>query len=210
MRWPLGLEKIVPRWWQVARLKPLLERRFGIFERRKVADLVELFPKPRFDARRDSLKPSVEKKGANERFEGVREDRRPAMPCAPPFPLAENQPVRKTEPLRKARQRLLPHQTSAGARQIPFTRCRETAVEERRNRPAEHGVAQELQPLIVRLTRRTVGERLPDQRRLCEAVGKRLLHLVEGGDEIAATHREALASKVKSRLTLATSGSTFS
>ena len=73
---------------------------------------------------------------------------------------------------------VLAHEVGAHARQITFIAAGEALEQQRRNRQAQHGIAQEFKPFVVFGAPAAVGQRPLQQDRLSESITQAML---EGG-----------------------------
>ena len=109
------------------------------------------------------------------RLEGVGQDRRLHPPARGVLALAEQQAVAELDRQRHLGQRAGVHDRLAQVGELPLGQLLVAAVDEVGDDPAEHGVAQELEPLVGRVAGvlrapRAVGQGLVQQCRLLELV----------------------------------------
>ena len=100
---------------------------------------------------------------------------------------------------RQAVQAVLAHQVRTDARQVAFVGAREALVQQAGDGQTQHGVAQELEPLVVVGAAAAVRERARQQPRLAEDMAQPLLQGVE-----SRVHGTARASATSSSTALRT------
>ena len=112
----------------------------------------------------------VEEHRAVDRLERVGEDRGPCRALVARGALVEPQELGDAEVARDRGERFLADQAGADARQLAFGQLRDGAEQQLGDRAAEHAVAEELEPLVVRRAEAAVRQRLREQRGILEAV----------------------------------------
>ncbi|VWC28950.1 hypothetical protein BME24068_06262 [Burkholderia metallica] len=115
---------------------------------------------------------AIEEHGPDDGFERVREDRWPAEPAAAQFALAQPQPVRDIQGLSNFVQRLLFDEIGAHARQVAFVQLAETLEQKGGHRAIQNGIAEKLEPFVVRGTVTTMGQSLAQQFRIAKFVAQ--------------------------------------
>ena len=162
------------------------------------------------DRRARRVEAAVEEDRAEQRLERVGEDRRPLGAAAPALALAEAQRRAERELRARAVQRVAVDQVArAGATGRPPAGRGKRGVELGGDDAVEHGVADELEPLVVGGAVAAVGQRLREQRGSRNAwprrsrKRRRAASLRRGADA-GARQRDAVASNSISRLTLPT------
>jgi hypothetical protein len=111
--------------------------------------------------------PSMEDR-ADERFHGVGQDGRPLRAAATQPRLRTGAAPRAGPAQRHAVQAVLAHQVRAHAGQVALRRSRRSARQQAGHRQAQHGIAQEFQPLVVVGAEAAVRQRTLQQARLAK------------------------------------------
>ena len=124
---------------------------------------------------RGGLQAAVEEGGADQRLEGVGQDRCAQGAAAARLALAEAQRLGQAELERGPVQAVLAHQMGADAGEVALVGAAEAVEEEARDDQAQHRVAEELEPLVVVGAEAAVGQRALQERRIAEAVADALL-----------------------------------
>ncbi|MDR8939349.1 hypothetical protein FEP65_06280 [Burkholderia multivorans] len=115
---------------------------------------------------------AIEEHGPDDGFECVREDRWAAEAPAAQLAFTEPQAFRDIEGLSDFVQRLLLDEIRAHARQVPFVELAETLEQKGGHRAIQNGIAEKLEPLVVRGTVTAMGQSLAQQFRIAKFVAQ--------------------------------------
>ena len=155
---------------ELSRLQPLLQPRLRVLRHGQGVDVRELGREHGFDDTVGGVETGVEKHGADDRFERVGENRRAGRAAAAQLALAEADGIAQLERGAEARQRIAVDEVRAHARQLALGDPWKSPVQNRRDRAVEHGVADELEPLVMDRAEAAVRECLAQQFRTAERV----------------------------------------
>ncbi len=108
--------------------------------------------------------------GTQHGFERIGQDRVTTEATALHLPSAQPQPVAETEVRGDLRQRTTVHQRGAVAAQLAFIGVRVGVVKSHRYDQREHGIAEELESLVVGPAGAAMRERGVEQRRVPESI----------------------------------------
>ena len=152
--------------WLAARVHELLEPRLRIFlHPARVESIQERAEGAHYRGLGRGVA-AIEEYGADHGFDGVREHGIGHRGGARAY--------REVKGPRYLHQRLLAHQARAELGQLAFGELRETPVELIRDGAAEHAVAEEFQPFVVRRAVAAMRQRLLGEARIGEGVAEQL------------------------------------
>jgi len=153
-------------------LQMFLQARLGILQRGRLWQGCDTWLEHRPEMRAHGVETAVEVQGAAQGLEGIREDRLAAEPAGLELTRAQQQKFAELHGLRDLGQRLLAHQARAQTRQVAFAGAGKFAVQPLREQQVEHGIAEELETLVVRAFGAAMRERDDEQRGIARFVAQ--------------------------------------
>ncbi|KGC40001.1 hypothetical protein DO73_4817 [Burkholderia pseudomallei] len=141
-------------------LQILLQQRFRVLAERARIDMVENRHVQPLDHPLGGFEAAIEEHRPDDGFECVREDRRSSESAAAQFAFAEPQAVRDIEGLSNFVQRLLLDEVRPYARQIAFVQLAEALKQKGGHRAIQNGIAEKLEPFVMRGTVTAMGQSL--------------------------------------------------
>ncbi len=168
----MGRDDRIGRQRDLVPLQVFLQQRLRVLAERARIDVVENRDIEPLDDPLGGFEAPIEEHGPDDGFERVREDRRATEPAAAQFALAQPQAVRDIQGLSNFVQRLLFDEVGAYARQVTFVQLAETLKQKSGHRAIQNGIAEKLEPFIVRGTVTAMGQSLAQQFRIAKFVAQ--------------------------------------
>ncbi|EDT03186.1 hypothetical protein BamIOP4010DRAFT_3320 [Burkholderia ambifaria IOP40-10] len=153
-------------------LQVLLQQRLRVLAERARIDVVENRDIEALDDPLGGFEAAIEEYGPDDGFERVREDRRAAEAATAQLALAQPQPFGDIQGLSDFIQRLLLDEIGAHARQVAFVQLAETLEQKGGHRAIQNGIAEKLEPFVMRGTVTAVGQSLAQQFRIAKFVAQ--------------------------------------
>ena len=172
VRFALGAHQPVFGQRHAPRLKNFLQFGFRVFTRCLGVDSRNQGSEHAAHNRLRGVEAPIEKHRAQNRFQRIGQNGRTAESTALQFTLAQAQYVAQFQLDCNLCQCLLPYQIGTQSRQTPLGQAGKSIVEGPGNRAVQHGIAQELEPLVVGCAVTAMRKCLRQQFRMSEGVSQ--------------------------------------